>query len=130
MGCGGQSATTATSATPAVDHPAAVTDHTADGVRVLLKRFVRDVRAKRFGAACGLMTSQARAKLASATHLTCARALDGARRAVGDARLARDEQSIDALPVTVAGDRATSQNPEAQGETSHYVYRGGRWRIA
>jgi hypothetical protein len=98
-------------------------------VRVLLKQFVHDLRARRFGAACQLMTARRRAKLSAATHLSCGRALDGARRIVGDARLARDERAIDASHITVAGDRATSTSPEAPGQTTRYVYRAGRWRI-
>lgn len=136
IGCGGQSATNATSAppaathaAPAVTHAGAVTDHTADGVRVLLKQFVHDLRAGHYAAACQLMTPQQRAKLATATQTSCSRALAAARKAVGDAQLARDEDAINSLPVSVTGNHATSPNPESSGETSHYVYRAGRWRI-
>jgi len=75
----------------------------------------------RFADACRLATPGQRAKLAAATHASCPAALDVVRKAVGITALARDEQQIDDLPITVSSDAA--------GETSHYVYTGGRWRI-
>lgn len=57
------------------------------------------------------------------------RALSASRRLVGDAQLARDEQAVRSLHVAVSGDTASSPNPEAPAETSHYVYTAGRWRI-
>jgi hypothetical protein len=108
---------------------ASATDRTADGVRALVKEFAHDWRAGRYADACQLVTPRQQAALGAVTDSSCTRALATARGVIGDAKLARDEKAADSLDVTVSGDTATSPNPESPGESSHYVYRAGHWRI-
>jgi hypothetical protein len=104
-------------------------DKNAEGVRALVREFVRDWRTGDYAGACHLATPSGRAAFAKATRTTCPRALATARSIVGDEKLARDEKSADSLDVTVSGDSASSPNPASPGEISHYVYRAGHWRI-
>jgi hypothetical protein len=104
-------------------------DKNADGVRALVKEFVRDWRTGNYESACQLATQRQQAAFAKATKATCPQALAAARSVVGAEKLAADEKTAASLHVTVSGGTATSPNPSAPGETSHYVYRNGHWRI-